>query len=243
MMLAARGLHVTAVDINPAQIAYVRERLSGAPPRQGTADKLFAFCRLMYPLLGMTRVRQFLELTDPSQQIVFWRRQLATRRVRLGLRLLINRLALQLIYHRTFLTMMPPRFDVVIRQRFERCFARHPNRTNPYAWRLLAGSEPPGSQPIVAVPDRIELIQADAVEYLEGCAPKSFDGFTLSNILDGTDAAYGERLMAAVRRAATDSAPVVLRSFAEPGGTESRDWLLRDRSMLWGVVSVERIGS
>jgi S-adenosylmethionine:diacylglycerol 3-amino-3-carboxypropyl transferase len=87
------------------------------------------------------------------------------------------------------------------------------------------------------------LIKADAVEYLEGCAPKSFDGFTLSNILDGTGAAYGERLMAAVRRAATDSAPVVLRSFAEPSGRESSEWLLRDRSMLWGVVSVERIGS
>src|SRR5262249_30070008 len=35
MALAARGHEVVAVDVNPAQVAYVRERLAGAEPRQG----------------------------------------------------------------------------------------------------------------------------------------------------------------------------------------------------------------
>src|SRR2546421_341596 len=40
--LAARGLSVTTVDINPAQVDYVRARLGGAAARAGTADRFFA---------------------------------------------------------------------------------------------------------------------------------------------------------------------------------------------------------
>jgi S-adenosylmethionine:diacylglycerol 3-amino-3-carboxypropyl transferase len=242
MALSARGLHVTAIDINPAQIEYVRKRLmQPAWSQLGTADRLFAVCRSMYRVLGMTRMREFLQLTDPAEQIRFWREHLDTSRFRLGMRLLVNKLALQLVYHRTFLRIMPPRFDHVIRHRFERGFASHPNRTNPYAWRLLAGQEPPDHQPVVPVPGNIDLLVADAADYLEHCTPRSFDGFTLSNILDGTDAGYGERLMRAVRRAARLGAAVVLRSFAEPARHDSSKWVRIDRSLLWGLVRVERI--
>ncbi len=243
MTLSARGLGVTAVDINGAQIDYVRERLKHpARTRLGTADRLFAFCRSMYPVLGMTRMRDFLQLTDPGEQIRFWRERLDTSRFRLGMRLLVNKRALRLVYHRTFLRIMPPRFDEVLRHRFERGFASHPNRTNPYAWRLLAGEEPPHHTPVVPVSGNIELLVADAADYLERCPPRSFDGFTLSNILDGTDPKYGDRLMRAVRRAARPGAAVVLRSFAEPARDESGEWVRKDRSLLWGVVRVERIG-
>lgn len=243
MALAGRGLEVTAVDINPAQIRYVRDRLAGAPMRVGTADRLFAFCRRMYPLVGISRrrLREFLDLSDPERQIGFWQRYLDTARLRMGLRLLINRLSLQLVYDKTFLQIMPPRFDRVMKARFEACFSRHANRTNPYAWRLFAGEDPPGQPALHPVAGRIDLVEADVASYLEDRAPESFDGFTLSNILDGTDDAYAGRLMAAVRRSARKGARVVLRSFGEPAPGESLEWIRSDRSMLWGVVRVQTL--
>jgi S-adenosylmethionine:diacylglycerol 3-amino-3-carboxypropyl transferase len=243
MILSARGLDVTAVDINPAQIEYVRERLAGAPYRNGTADLLFAFGRQALPLLGLRRsvVRTFLEMDDPAAQIQFWRSRLDTARWRAAVRLVINRRALRLVYSPTFVRILPDRFDRISRARVERCFARHPNRTNPYAWRFFLGIDPPGYPSVNARADRIELIQADAAEYLERCPPRSFIGFSLSNILDGTEPAYGERLMAAARRSAQAGAVMVLRSFLEPTPAESLEWAEKDRSMLWGVVRVETI--
>jgi hypothetical protein len=88
---------------------------------------------------------------------------------------------------------------------------------------------------------RIELVCADAAAYLESCPPAHFVGFSLSNILDGTEPAYGERLMAAVRRSAQTGAVAVLRSFMEPEPGESTDWAARDRSMLWGRLRVEKV--
>lgn len=243
MALSTRGLEVTAVDINPAQIDYVRRRLDGAPVRQGTADRLFGFGRRLLPLLGWSRSRlmTFLDLEDPSHQIAFWHRHLDTARFRLGLKLLLNPLSLRAVYDRTFLKVVPPDFDRVMRQRLERCFANHPNRTNPYAWRLFSGIDPPNGGPLVAAPAHIELIEADAAAYLESCPAESFAGFTLSNILDGTDPDYRDRLMAAVRRSARKGAVTVLRSFAEPVRGESTDWAARDRSMLWGIVRVSSV--
>ena len=87
----------------------------------------------------------------------------------------------------------------------------------------------------------MDLLCADAAAYLESCPAASFIGFSLSNILDGTEPAYGERLMAAVRHSAHDGAVVVLRSFMEPPPGESTEWAARDRSMLWGRLTVERV--
>lgn len=243
MALAARGNTVTAVDINPAQVDYVRQCLAGGSLREGTADRLFGFGRRFLPLLGLRRrmVRDFMELADPSTQLGFWRRRLATARFRFFLRAVINRVALRVVYDPAFLQVVPPHFDRIMVARLERCFARHPNRSNPYAWRLFLGIDPPGQPPPKAPDDRIEVIEADAATYLEGCAPRSFTGFSLSNILDGTGAPYRQRLMAAVRRSACPGATVVLRSFGEPAPGESTEWGARDRSMLWGVVSVEQL--
>jgi S-adenosylmethionine:diacylglycerol 3-amino-3-carboxypropyl transferase len=248
MALAARGLTVTAVDINPAQVEYVRAQLAGSPPRAGAADRFFAFGRRFLPLMGLRRprIREFLELADPAAQIRFWRTHLDTARFRAVLALVINPLALRTIYSKTFVRVLPHRYDRIVRARLERGFARHPNRTNPYAWRFFLGTDVPtvpspasgGKQDVVA---RIELVCADAAAYLESCPPASFVGFSLSNILDGTEPAYGERLMAAVRRSAQDGAVVVLRSFMEPPPGESTEWAARDRSMLWGLLTVEKV--
>jgi S-adenosylmethionine:diacylglycerol 3-amino-3-carboxypropyl transferase len=261
MALAARGLAVTAVDINPAQVDYVQARLEGAPPRAGTADWFFAAGRRFLPLMGLrrSRVRQFLELTDPAEQVRFWRAHLDTARFKAALAVAINPLALRAIYSSTFVRVLPRRFDRIIRARLERCWARHPNRSNPYAWRFFLGTDPPDAPTLPCPrgksrdPDNngspasgggkvaIELVCADAAAYLESCPPASFIGFSLSNILDGTEPAYAERLMAAVRRSAQDGAVVVLRSFMEPPPGESTEWAARDRSMLWGRLTVETV--
>ena len=245
MALAARGLTVTAVDINPAQIDYVRTRLEGAPVRAGMADRFFALGRKTLPLMGLRRskVRQFLELVDPPAQVRFWKAHLDTARFRAALALAINPTALRAVYSSTFVRVLPRRFDRIIRARLERCWARHPNRSNPYAWRFFLGVDPPDYvPPAAAAAERIELVCADAAAYLESCPPSQFIGFSLSNILDGTEPAYGERLMAAVRRSAQDGAVMLLRSFMEPAPGESTEWAARDRSMLWGRLRIEKVG-
>jgi S-adenosylmethionine:diacylglycerol 3-amino-3-carboxypropyl transferase len=243
MALAARGLTVTAVDINPAQVDYVRARLGGAAPRAGMADWFFATGRRFLPLMGLRRskIRQFLELADPSDQVRFWHARLDTARFKVALAVAINPFALRSIYSSTFVRVLPKRFDRIIRSRLERCWGLHPNRTNPYAWRFLLGTDPPDYVAPTLAAERIELVCADAAAYLESCPPASFIGFSLSNILDGTEPAYGERLMVAVRRSAQAGAVVVLRSFMEPPPGESTEWAARDRSMLWGRLTVEKV--
>jgi len=243
MALAARGLTVTAVDINPAQIDYVRARLEGAPPRAGMADRFFALGRQALPLMGLrrSRVRPFLELADPSDQISYWRTRLDTARFRAALAMTINPLALRTIYSSTLVRVLPHRFDRIIRARLERCWARHPNRTNPYAWQFFLGIDPPEYVSPAPAVERIQLVCADAAAFLESCPPAHFIGFSLSNILDGTEPAYGERLMAAVRRSAQDGAVMLLRSFMEPPPGESTEWAARDRSMIWGRLTVEKV--
>ena len=82
-------------------------------------------------------------------------------------------------------------------------------------------------------------MSADAAEFFEGCPPRSFDGFTLSNILDGADEAYGARLLAAVRRAAAPGAVAILRSFREPADDDEARRAAADRALIWGSIRVE----
>jgi S-adenosylmethionine:diacylglycerol 3-amino-3-carboxypropyl transferase len=240
MRLAERH-EVTAVDINPVQLAYAQARTAGAPMRVGSAERLVGVGRKLLAPFGWrgAALAQFLALTDPAEQIAFWRRRLDTRGFRTAIGTLLSITWLKTVYAAPFLAFLPDHFGSVMRGRLERCFATHPNRTNVYARALLAGelngaALAPGSAPI-------RFACADAAAYLEDCAPASFAGFTLSNILDGAPADYCARLFAAVRHAATDDAVVVLRSFAEPAAPVATNVAARDRSMLWGIVDVRRV--
>ena len=136
---------VVAVDLNPLQLAYVDRRLAGGPIEAGTAERLLAGARTFWPLLGWDRrrVRAFLDLCDPAEQIAFWRRHLDTRRFRAALWFLFSLPMLRLIYSAALLDSLPPNFGTIIRRRLERGLARHPNRSNPYARALLSGEYEP----------------------------------------------------------------------------------------------------
>jgi hypothetical protein len=134
------------------------------------------------------------------------------------------------------LDFLPKRLGSVMRGRMERCFARHPNRSNTYARSLLLGElsvEPPPPQA-----RDIRLVHADAASFLENEPAGSFDGFTLSNILDGVDEAYKARLVASVKRAARPNAMTVLRSFGDVDLNSPANRADEDRAMLWGTVLV-----
>lgn len=236
-----RTNQVTAVDINPVQLAYARARLDGAPARRGTAERLLDVGRSLLPLAGWRRplLEAFLALEDPAEQLEFWRRNLDTRRFRAGVDLLLSFTALRGVYAAAFLEVLPPRFGRVIRSRMERCFGRHPNAGNPFARALLLG-EFPG--PVQTQRTEVTLACADAADFLERCGAGRFDAFTLSNILDGATESYRRRLMAAVQHAATPGAVVVLRSFGEPGPEVTTNVAGDDRSMLWGVVEARVLG-
>jgi S-adenosylmethionine:diacylglycerol 3-amino-3-carboxypropyl transferase len=229
---------VVAIDINPDQLAYARRRIEGEPAIQGTAERVMGLGRMVAPLLGWSarRVNEFLQLDDCAAQLDYWKRHLDTRRFRAALRVMFSLTALRAIYSSPLLRCLPPRLAMVMRSRLERGFANHPNRHNVYARALLLG-ELAAPAP-VSVADRITLVQADAAEWLENAPAGSFEGISLSNILDGANEAYRARLVAAVRKAAAPGAMVVLRSFSEPAAAMTSNCATADRSMLWGIVDV-----
>jgi S-adenosylmethionine:diacylglycerol 3-amino-3-carboxypropyl transferase len=227
---------IVAVDVNPAQVAYAAKRFSGHSASRGVAESRMAALRALAPLAGWVprRVAAFLELDDTKEQILFWHRHLDTRRFQKGLDLLLSKPVLRLGYGSSFLRVLPPSFGAVLRGRFERGFARHPNRRNTYVRALLLGELPKADT--LSGTSRIRLVAADAATFLENEPPGSFDGFALSNILDGAGPDYRRRLLLGVRRAAAPGAAAVLRSFSTASDPADADLAAEDRSMLWGAV-------
>jgi len=241
MQLAPRH-QVVAVDINPVQLEYARRRCAGGPVVRGSADRFLGSVRAFAPLVGWTRarLRAFLALDDPAEQIAFWRRHLDTRRFRSGIDGMFSPTLLRAVYARDLLRVLPSRAGAVMRARMERCFARHSNRGNPYASALLLGETTAPPPPPEA--KAIRFVHADAAAFLESEPPGGFDGFTLSNIPDGAGPEYERRLLAAVKRAAAPGAIVVRRSFREPRSDRlAENKAADDRSMLWGRVEVRSV--
>jgi hypothetical protein len=240
MKLAPRH-EVVAVDINGVQIAYAKRRFAGDCAIRGSSERVMAFGRAFAPLVGWcpSRVRAFLDLDDPTEQVVYWHRYLDTRRFRAAFDGLLSVASLRAVYASPFLECLPQRLGAVLRGRMERCFALHSNRTNPYVRALLLGEL--SDEPPPAEARGIQLVHADAASYLERAPAGSFDAFTLSNILDGADPAYERRLFAAVKHAAAPDAVVVLRSFCEALAALPTNHAAEDRAMLWGIVDVRSV--
>lgn len=228
---------VVACDINPVQLAYAERRARGGASERGDAERMMDFARAFMPLVGWRKeiVRAFLALSDVVEQTAFWREHLDTRRFRAGLDLLMSPVFLRAAYAPRFLSVLPRGFGAVLRKRLERGFARHANATNPYARALLLAEGSEEARPQAAC---IRFVLEDAATWLESCPARFFDGFALSNIVDGAGFAYRTRLSRAVRHAASEDAVVVWRSFGEPAEGMEMNQAERDRSMLWGVVGI-----
>ena len=186
--------------------------------------------------LVAVRIGGFLNLHDPTEQSAHWRRHLDTSRFRAAFDGLLSLTALRRVYAAPFLECLPPRLGAVMRGRMERRFALHSNRTNPYARALLLGERPDDAPRAEA--KNIRLVHVAAAAFLEREPAGSFDGFALSNILDGASLRYERRLIAAVKRAAAPDASVVLRSFREAPATLATNRAASDRAVLWGIVDV-----
>lgn len=238
--LAAAGHHVTAVDINAVQLSYASSRAAGAPPEKGMADRVMALGRLLALVAGWTRTRlnAFLTMSDTAQQLAYWDSELDTAISRSLVDTLLAPQFLRLCYADPFIGAVPKNFGLSLRQRLRLGWAHHSNRNNPYAASLLLGA-PPVDPGVPSSP--IDFICADAAEYLESCPRSQFDGFTLSNIGDGADQNYLRRLRSAIRHAGAPGAIVITRSFSDPNSGTGPNHAAEDRSLLWGVVEVNRI--
>jgi S-adenosylmethionine:diacylglycerol 3-amino-3-carboxypropyl transferase len=234
LALGARGDRVTAVDVNPAQVEYVRARLAGGPVREGAADRRTRRLRALAPLVGWRRaaLERFCELDDLSQQARVWGR-LETRRLQVAARILLSRPVLRAGLAAPFVSVVPAGFDRILLRRLARGFGTHSNRSNPYVRLILLGETPS-----VELPTKLGLACADAAEYLDSCAPESFDAFSISNVLDGPEPDYAARMLEAVQRAAAPGAVAILRSFGEPLDAEEDAWAARDRALIWGRIRV-----
>ena len=231
-IVAAGAAYMTVA--NPAQLAYAR---SLGPVQDGAADRGLAHLRRLAPCAGWTasRLNAFLALADPTEQLAYWRVHLNTARFRLALDTLLRPQLLSRFYDSALLAQLPANFGEVLRQRLERGFALHPNRTNPYLHRLLRATPIPTVNPAVLIVWHV----ADAVEFLSQAPPQSFDGFTISNILVGATETYADHLRAAMLRAAAPGASVVVRSFAGP----STPLAAQDRALLWGRITARPLAS
>ena len=230
---------VTAVDINPVQLAYAQRRAAGAAMETGSAERLMQMGRRAFAVLGWRRsmLEEFLALDDIQEQTAFWQQHLDTWRFRTAFDGAMSRAVLRFTYAAGFLSGMPAMIGAVLRARMERCWHLHPNRSNPYSRALLLGDAGPDLN-LQHRTSTIRFACADAASYLEDCAAESFDAFTLSNILDGATEAYRHRLIAAVKHTAGKDAVVVIRSFAEPEIKSVTNLAERDRAILWGVINV-----
>jgi hypothetical protein len=228
---------VVACDINPVQLAYAQRRAHGGAIESGDADRLMKFVRTFMPLLGWRAgvIRDFLALSEPTEQSSFWGKHLDTRRFRACFDTLMSPTILRAAYAPRLVSSLPAGFGAILRKRLQRGFDRHANATNPYARALLLDELVDLPRPRIKSP---QFVLGDAALYLESCPTGSFDALTLSNILDGADPPYRDRLMRALRHASTEDAVVVLRSFAEPPPTLATNRAELDRSLLWGVVNV-----
>ncbi|HVV84112.1 MAG TPA: hypothetical protein VHE35_13650, partial [Kofleriaceae bacterium] len=139
---------VVAVDLNADQLAYAGARLRGEPAVHGSAERVMGLARRLAPLVGWSgaRLRAFLALDDVAAQVEAWR-ALDTRRLALAFDAVFAPAALRAVYASPLLAFLPRRLGRVMRARLARGFARHPNRTNPYARALLLGELPRASAP------------------------------------------------------------------------------------------------
>lgn len=247
LALCAAGYAVTAVDCNPAQIRYLAERAAGRPPRDGYVEQLMAVARRRLRLSGVSvgELRALLSLDDPAvQRAALEAPERALLRAALGDLLGTLGSAGTAEPATRGADLAPFMIDRLLRG-----MARHSNRHNAFAWRLLLGEDPPAwsapTAPAAAPPAAapLRLCESDLATFLESLPPHRFTAFSLSNLVDVQSAAEQARLLTALSRAAAPGAVVVSRSLAPAQSSEEAEWAGRDRALLWGRITITRLPS
>lgn len=248
LALAARGYAVTAIDRNPAQIAYLSERMAGAPPREGRIDRLLSLGRRRLRLLGANEdsLREFLFLADPEAQISAWRQHAQAPLWHA----VVDDMLISLWTRAGVMPDSTLRDDIrkMLQQRFEIGLSRHANRENPYLWRLFIGCDPPiandanRAQPAIDFGSQLVVKVADVIAFLESAPARHFAALSLSNLEDVLSADDLAQLHRAIAHAARPDAVVVRRSLSPTAIPSEAEWAARDRSFLWGRISVLRAG-
>jgi hypothetical protein len=245
--LARRGDRVTAVDVHPGQIEYVRRRIAGEAVPPGRLDLWLREGRRLLDrgVWDPGDVRSFLRMVDVGAQARFWAGRLDTPKFRAVVRAAVGRPRAAGDRAGFPFGWAPDRFWAHVLRRLETCISEHPNRWNPYLWWLLAGEDAPGTRNVRPTSGRsIALHVAEACQWLEAHPAARFDGFALSNVLDGASTTYRRRLFDAIRRRADPGAVVVSRSLDVARNPCAAWHAARDRSGIWGsvvIVSVSRL--
>jgi hypothetical protein len=237
LRLAADGREVVAVDVNRAQVRYVRDRLAGGPAVPGSVERMLRRSRRVLQATAWrgADLPAFCALDDLAEQRRRWQRQFDTRTFRAVLAAALSPVSVRGAGFGAF-TGGVGRFDTLMRARLLDGLGRHPNRTNPYLAALLL--DVPAPVPAPAPTGSVRVHCADLVEYLESEPAGSFAGFSLSNVVDGAPTQYCRRLSAAVRRASAPGAVAIWRTFRRGATADEREWAARDRGLLWGGVRI-----
>lgn len=240
---AAAGHAVTAVDINPTQLAYARARCAGGATVVGTAERGMAVARALLkvvaPAWRRDRLLSVLASAGPAVAGEHWRTSLDSAAFARLLALALRPGSVVAGWLQPdFAAFVPSRFDLDLRARLADGLGRHGTAQNRFAWRLLAGAELPGwTMPRLGDVEPITWLHADIAVHLESVPPGHYDGISLSNVFDGAPAAFDQRLRTAASRAVRPGGPVIIRTFAPPGA-DGPGRAADDAAMLWGSVQV-----
>lgn len=240
---AAAGHLVTAVDINPVQLDYARNRCArpDLPPVLGSAERGMNLARaslkLVAPPWRLRRLGPMLTRAEAADAQLFWETRLdkPVLRALLGATLRPSS-ALARVLRPEFAGFIPARFDEILVRRISAGLGRHGMRGNRFAWRLLAGQELPGWE-LPSGGEPIDWRLADITDHLASVPDGHYDAISLSNVFDGASGAFGNRLRAAAYRAVRPGGVIITRTFAEPGSAGA-GLAAEDRSMIWGAVTV-----
>lgn len=240
---AAAGLEVVAVDFNPAQLAYARERVAGGPTRRGSAqlvmDTLRQGLTAVAPAWRPRHLISHLLHDDGPAARQYWDEALDSRAFRAVVKASLQPgLRLGVLARPELFGFLPPRFHRVIRERIADGLERHGMAGNRFAWRLLAGRELPGWHLPEVDQEAITWQLADVADHLESVPEGSYDGVSLSNVVDGVPRHFGRRLLTAARRAVRRGGPIVWRTFSDPG-LPGPGRAAEESAMVWGQVQVE----
>lgn len=191
-------------------------------------------------------VSALLDATSIADQRDIFARSWAGWRWRALFAVLLNRWTFSRAYHPSFFEHVENRsFARHFRQLAERTLTELPARDNYFLHEMLTGrypiGEPQGVPPylstrgVARAADAIQtlhLVDGSLTEYLRSCAPRSIDGFALSNIGEWLDQRGLDELFTQIARTARPGARLVFRNFV--GWTDVPD--------RWRNLIVERPG-